>query len=117
MSPGEQRYIPMSIQAIPALKHLGYGHDSVHHRSGEYVKGEAHTNGVESFWAMLKRGYYGTYHQMSAKHLQKYIDEFADRTNLRHMDTMDQIKSTIEGLVGKRLAYKELISLKKKFSR
>ena len=93
-----------------ALKHLGYDHDSVHHRSGEYVKGEAHTNGVESFWAMLKRGYYGTYHQMSAKHLQKYIDEFADRTNIRHMDTMDQIKATAEGLVGKRLTYQKLIS-------
>ena len=92
-----------------ALKHLGFSHDSVHHKSGEYVRGEAHTNGVESFWAMLKRGYYGTYHKMSAKHLQKYIDEFADRTNIRHMDTMDQIKATVEGLVGKRLTYQDLI--------
>ena len=92
-----------------ALKHLGYYHESVHHRSKEYVKGQAHTNGVESFWALLKRGYYGTYHQMSAKHLQKYINEFADRANIRHMDTMDQIKVTISGLVGKRLTYQDLI--------
>ena len=88
----------------------GFKHESVHHTIGEYVKGEAHTNGVESFWAMLKRGYYGTYHKMSAKHLQKYIDEFADRTNVRHMDTMEQIKATIAGLVGKRLTYKDLIA-------
>ena len=92
------------------LTHLGYEHCKVNHKSGEYVKGEAHTNGVESFWSMLKRGYYGTYHKMSAKHLQKYIDEFADRTNVRHMDTMDQIKVAVEGLVGKRLTYEKLIS-------
>ena len=43
----------------------------------------AHTNGIESFWAMLKRGYHGTFHHLSAKHLQRYIDEFATRHNLR----------------------------------
>ena len=47
---------------------------------------------------------------MSVKHLQKYIDEFSNRTNVRQLDTMDQISATIHGLVGKRLKYEELIS-------
>ena len=92
------------------LEKQGYKHETVHHTVGEYVKGEAHTNGVESFWALLKRGYYGTYHKMSAKHLQKYIDEFSNRTNVRPLDTIDQINATIVGLVGKRLTYKDLTS-------
>ena len=92
------------------LKDHGYKHEVVHHSVGEYVKGEAHTNGVESFWALLKRGYHGVYHKMSVKHLQKYIDEFSNRTNVRQLDTIDQINATIAGLVGKRLKYKELTS-------
>ena len=91
------------------LKYLGYDHRKVNHKSGEYVRGEIHTNGVESFWALLKRGYYGVYHKMSVKHLQKYVNEFANRTNVRPMDTIDQINLTISGLVGKRLTYQELI--------
>ena len=92
------------------LKKYGYRHEVVHHSLGEYVRGQAHTNGVESFWALLKRGYYGVYHRMSVKHLQAYIDEFSNRTNVRQLDTMDQINATIHGLVGKRLKYKELTS-------
>ena len=92
------------------LTHLGYGHCKVNHKSGEYVKGEAHTNGVESFWALLKRGYYGIYHRMSVKHLQKYINKFANRTNVRPMNTIDQINLTLKGLVGKRLTYRDLIA-------
>ena len=87
------------------LTHLGYEHCEVNHKSGEYVKGEAYTNGVESFRALLKRGYYGIYHRMSVKHLQKYINEFANCTNIRPMDTIDQINLTLKRLVGKRLAY------------
>ena len=48
-------------------------HESVKHSAKEYVHGMAHTNGIESFWAMLKRGYVGTYHQMSSKHLHRYV--------------------------------------------
>ncbi len=92
------------------LKKHGYKHEVVHHSLGEYVRGQAHTNGVESFWALLKRGYYGVYHRMSVKHLQAYIDEFSNRTNVRQLDTIDQINATIHGLVGKRLKYKELTS-------
>ena len=61
-------------------EHAGYrglpNHQTVAHSVGEYVNGQAHTNGIESFWAMLKRGYYGTYHRMSPKHLRRYVAEF-----------------------------------------
>lgn len=85
-------------------------HEAVHHSVGEYVKGMAHTNGVESFWAMLKRGYQGTYHWMSGKHLHRYVAEFAGRHSIRGLDTMEQMGNLTKGMVGKRLMYKELIA-------
>ena len=62
----------------------GYAHESVNHSEYEYVRGEAHTNTIESYWAMLKRGINGTYIHVSKKHLQKYLWEFEYRHNLRH---------------------------------
>jgi transposase len=62
----------------------GYTHESVNHTAYEYVRGDAHTNTIESFWAMLKRGINGTYIHVSKKHLQKYLWEFEYRHNLRH---------------------------------
>ena len=76
----------------------------------EYVNGQAHTNGIESFWAMLKRGYVGTYHRMSPKHLHRYVDEFAGRHNQRESDTIDQMVAMVQGMDGKRLRYKDLIA-------
>ena len=84
-------------------------HEAVKHSVGEYVEGQAHTNGIESFWAMLKRGYYGTFHHVSVKHLHRYVAEFAGRQNLREMDTIEQMRNVVAGLVGKRLMYAELI--------
>lgn len=85
-----------------------YNHKTVKHSVGQYVDGQIHTNGMESFWATLKRGYIGTYHRLSEKHLQKYADEFAYRHNARETDTIDQIKSVVKGMEGKRLTYREL---------
>lgn len=62
------------------LDKKGYKHSVVKHSVNEYVNGMAHTNGMESFWALLKRGLYGTYHHLSAKHLQRYVNEFAFRS-------------------------------------
>ena len=96
--------------------HLGvkyggeYKHESVRHSAKEYVHGMAHTNGIESFWSMLKRGYHGVYHQMSRKHLQRYVNEFAGRHNLRPMDTIEQMQSMVLGMNGKRLRYKDLVA-------
>jgi transposase-like protein len=87
-----------------------YTHLTVNHSVGEYVRDQAHTNGIESFWALLKRGHYGIYHMMSAKHLHRYIDEFAFRHNTAHVGTLQFIEMTIQKMAHKRLTYKELIS-------
>ena len=84
-------------------------HRAVRHSVSEFVDGMAHTNGIESHWAMLKRGYHGTYHQMSEKHLHRYINEFDGRHNQRPLDTADQMVAMAQGMDGKRLQYKTLI--------
>lgn len=83
-------------------------HETVNHSVGEYVNGQASTNGIESFWATLKRGYHGTYHKMSKKHLQRYINEFAGRHNIRDLDTVKQMAILAQGFVGRRLTYQDL---------
>jgi transposase-like protein len=87
-----------------------YDHHTVRHSVGEYVNGQAHTNGIESFWAMLKRGYKGTYHKMSAKHLARYVTEFAGRHNVRDLDTLAQMVALARGLDGRRLRYDDLVA-------
>lgn len=86
----------------------GYQHISVNHSVGEYVRAMAHTNGIESFWALLKRGHYGIFHFMSAKHLHRYVNEFSFRHNTAQAGTMAFIEATIGRVMGKRLTYKEL---------
>ena len=73
------------------------------------MDGIAHTQGVESFWSLLKRGYHGTYHHMSFKHLGRYVDEFVGRHNQRDADTPDQMGAMVRGMEGKRLCYRELL--------
>lgn len=83
-------------------------HESVNHSIGEYVRGMAHTNGIESFWSMLKRSYTGTYHKISPKHLKRYVKQFAGKHNMREMDTKDQMELVVGMLIGKRLMYNKL---------
>lgn len=83
--------------------------EAVHHSAQEYVRGRTHTNGIESFWSMLKRGYQGTYHQMSDKHLGRYVDEFAGRHNVREMDTEAQMGFLVRRMDGRQLPYRELV--------
>ena len=84
-------------------------HEAVKHSVSEYVRGMAHTNGIESHWAALKRGYDGVYHQMSAKHLPRYVIEFEGRHNSRPLDTADQMAQMVANTDGKRLTYAKLI--------
>ena len=85
-------------------------HEAVKHSAREYVHGMAHTNGIESHWAMLKRGYVGVYHQMSVKHLPRYVAEFEGRHNSRPLDTAEQMRIMARGADGKRLRYQDLVS-------
>ena len=96
--------------------HASYGglifhdHESVRHSHGEYVRGTVHTNGMESFWAMLKRAHKGTFHKISEKHLDRYVTEFAGRHNDRHSGTEQQMRNLVEGMSGRRLRYPDLIA-------
>ncbi len=87
----------------------GYKHLAVAHNVGEYVRGKAHTNGIESFWALLKRGYIGIYHQMSSQHLHRYVNEFSHRQNTAKAGMLGSMIATVDGISGRRLRYKELI--------
>ena len=84
-------------------------HQAVRHSVGHYVDGQAHVNGLESFWAMLKRGYHGTFHHFSRKHLNRYVSEFAGRANARDLDTLNQMALMSRGMVGRRLTYRTLV--------
>lgn len=89
---------------------LGYEHESVNHSRGEYVRGVIHTNGIESFWALLKRGYMGTFHHFSPEHATRYVSEFAARMNNNNCDTLDVLAITVKNSNGKHLPYKKLIT-------
>lgn len=86
----------------------GYNHNVVNHSVGEYVRQQVHTNGIESFWALLKRGYYGIFHYMSFKHLHRYINEFAFRHNTANFGTLHFIEKTAARMTNHRLTYEEL---------
>lgn len=85
-------------------------HLTVRHSAGEYINGKASTNGIESFWALLKRGYYGTYHWWSVKHMRRYTTEFAYRFNTIGLTSEPALAGVLRGGVGKRLIYRELIA-------
>ncbi len=92
-----------------AYESLPFDHDSVKHSLSEYVKGDVHTNGIESLWSMLKRAHKGVFHKMSAKQLDRYVQEFAGRHNVRELDTIEQMHFMRGGMDGKRLTYETLI--------
>lgn len=70
--------------------HKTYTHDSVNHALSIYVEGDVHTNTIENFWSILKRGIYGIYHQVSDKHISRYLDEFAARFNTRDLTPQER---------------------------
>lgn len=95
---------------FPSYEHMeGYNHCSISHSTGEYVRDNVYTNGIESFWAILKRAYKGIYHYISPKHLHRYLNELSFRHNTARMGTMAFIDSTIARMKNRRLTYKELV--------
>ncbi len=93
------------------VKKSGYKHESVNHSAGEYVRGNVSTNGIESVWAVMKRGLHGVYHHASEKHLARYVDEFTFRLNDGNVkrQTLKRIDSLVTATKGRRITYKELI--------
>ncbi len=85
-------------------------HETVKHSVGQYVAKQVHINGMESFWCALKRAYHGTFHKISPKHLNRYVQEFAGKHNFRDSNTVDQMQGIVTGLVGRNLLYRELIA-------
>jgi hypothetical protein len=83
----------------------------IHHSAGQYVNGIVHTNGVESVWTLLKRGYNGVFHHVSDQHIGRYVDEFVFRLNDGNVKrlTLNSIDSIMSGFSGNRLSYKMLV--------
>ena len=81
------------------------GHDAIYHGKKEFTRGDVHTNTVEGFFSLLKRGLYGTFHSVSKHHLDRYIAEFTFRYNTRQMDDGERITTAIKQSLGKRLIY------------
>lgn len=93
------------------ISKLGFEHHSVNHSAKEFVNGMAHTNGIESVWAVLKRGYNGIYHQFSTKHLARYVNEFTFRLSEGNVKvhTWDRIESFLAKAFNARITYSQLI--------
>ena len=88
-----------------------FKHYMVDHKSGQYVNGGFHTNGIENFWSLLKRGIIGVFHQVSPQHLQRYCDEFAARYNTRQIKDHERFELVVKNSEG-RLKYNELTGKK-----
>ena len=93
-----------------AYRGLPRAHETVRHSAGEYIRGQASINGMESFWSMLKRAHKGTFHKISPKHLNRYVKEFAGRHNIRELGTLAQMRNTVARLIGRNLLYRNLVA-------
>ena len=100
-----QHVMPQSIvytdewKPYRALGKSGYFHDRIHHSQKVYVRGDVHTNTIEGFWSLVKRGIGGVYHVVSAKYLQSYLNEYTFRYN--HREDEKPMFVTMLGLVSR----------------
>ena len=88
-----------------------FAHETVNHGAGEYVRGDAHTNTIEGYFSILKRGITGTFHHVSQQHLKRYLAEFDFRYNEREalgVGDVERFEKSIPGIVGKRLTYRRI---------
>lgn len=108
---GAQLYTDEHV-AYTDLDGLFFRHETVNHSAGEYTRGAAHTNSIESVWAVLKRGLHGVYHHASPKHLHRYVDEFAWRLNDGNVanHTLGRLAAFVDAVAGKRITYREVIA-------
>jgi transposase-like protein len=98
-----------TARMYPAIGEQFAAHSMVNHSIGEYVRGDASTNTVESYFAILKRGVVGTFHHVSSQHLKRYVGEFDYRYNTRTalgFSDFDRFTASFPGIVGKRLTYR-----------
>jgi len=97
-------------KAYSGLVGLFFGHETINHSAGEYSRNGVTTNGIESVWAVMKRGLHGVYHHASDKHLGRYVNEFAFRLNDGNVTrrTLARLDSLLNAAIGRRLTYKEL---------
>ncbi len=111
VSPHSRILTDESFAYVGIEKHFALGHHTVKHTAKEYAReepwGVAHTNTVEGFFSLVKRGMYGTFHSVSKKHLHRYISEFGFRYNARHLDDGARVALAIKKAEGKRLRYRE----------
>lgn len=107
IEPGSKVYTD-NFRAYQRLGKKGYTHKSVDHSTGEYVRGNIHTNGIENVWSLFKRYLSGTYTSCSRKHLQRYTDEQAFRHSVLKLSDKERFQKVFAGLVGKRLTFREL---------
>lgn len=96
-------------QYQPIGKHFEGGHEYVKHSAREYVRGDVHTNNIESVFSLLRRGIHGTFHSISKKHLPNYLNEFEFRFNTRKMDDGARVVEAVRACDGKRLEYRESV--------
>ena len=97
-------------RSYSSLKKLGFDHEKVNHRRGEYVNGLIHTNTIEGVWSQLKRGIDGIYHHVSPKHLQRYCNEYQYRYNTRDLNDFERFNDWLNLVNHKRLTYRKLIA-------
>ncbi len=97
-------------KSFSGLAKEGYVHQTVNHSAGEYVRDMIHTNGIESVWSVIKRGFVGVYHHWSMKHMQAYIDEFTFRLSEGSVrrDTQDRLDALFSNMSGKIITYQQL---------
>jgi transposase-like protein len=109
VEPGSQLYTDDHV-VFNDLDGLFYQHETVNHSSGEYARGPVSTNSIESVWAVMKRGIHGVYHQVSAKHLGRYVAEFTFRLNEGNVEnhTLTRLDLFVAAVAGKRITYKQV---------
>ncbi len=106
------RLITDALKSYTELR-SDYNHESIKHINGDYrTYGDKHTNNIEGYWSILKRGIIGTFHSVSPQHLQRYCDEFAHRYNTKGLAPIERFAESIKQAHGNRLTYKVLTAKK-----